>query len=424
MSRSRPVTPAPINPNALTDVQCADARTWMQAARVWTIERLPYLDTALTSMLLVESVGLGTVAVDARWRLYYDPARTLALQAEHGIAALASDWVHEVMHLMRDHPDRWTAMGEPDGRRSVFNYAGDAHVNADVAELHLPILDTDVTFDRLPEAGCERAMTTEEIYRRLLPHAVTVHVDCGSGSGGGQRPWEQPIGDEQPDGSVDPADAVVIREDVASKIRSRTDDDVPPALRHWAGEILEPSVDWRIELRSIVSRRLGQHAGVTDYTFTRLARRRVPGFTLPGMAGPEPPHVAVIIDTSGSMTPDEIGQCLAELLGIVRATSGGAPAITVMTVTTEVVDVMTVRRPADVPAMEIRGGGGTDMGAGLEACGALRHPPEVVVVLTDGFTPWPKHPTPSLESATVIALLSQCETKPHVPDWIRPLTMQ
>jgi predicted metal-dependent peptidase len=95
-----------------------------------------------------------------------------------------------------------------------------------------------------------------------------------------------------------------------------------------------------------------------------------------------------------------------------------------MTVDVDVVDVLTVRRPADVPAMTIRGGGGTDMGAGLEACARLRQPPEVVVVLTDGYTPWPRHPVHGLESATVIALLSQCETEPHVPDWIRALTMQ
>ncbi len=161
----------------LTDAHRADARTWMQAARVWSIERYPYLDTALTSMLLVEAPGLGTVAVDARWRLYYDPIRVLDIQREHGIEVLASDWVHEVMHLLRDHPTRWVDMSEPSGRARVFNFAGDAHVNGDVAELGLPILPSDVTFDRLPsEAACTRAMTTEEVYQRLLPFAVVIET--------------------------------------------------------------------------------------------------------------------------------------------------------------------------------------------------------------------------------------------------------
>ena len=40
----------------------------------------------------------------------------------------------------------------------------------------------------------------------------------------------------------------------------------------------------------------------------------------------------------------------------------------------------------------LEGGGGTDMGAGLVAATNLRPRPEVVVVLTDGHTPWPDAP--------------------------------
>jgi predicted metal-dependent peptidase len=410
----------------LSEVERIDARTWMQAARVWTIERYPYLDTAVTSMLLVESPGLGTVAVDARWRLYYDPARTLQIQREHGskaIDVLASDWVHEVMHLLRDHHGRWEDLAEPPGRHGLFNYAADAFVNADVADLELPILPTDITFEALPrKAGCTRTMTTEEVYGRLRPlsEASDACRDCGSGAGGGRRSWEEPLADDADDGSIGSADADVIREESARKIRAEGAD-VPPALREWAGAFLDPRVDWRQELRSVVSRRIGQLAGVTDYTYSRLARRRVPGFVLPGMAGPEPPRVAAIIDTSGSMSEDDLQACLSDLLGLVRAVSSDGPAITVMTVDHIVHDVVLVRRPADVPRLSIQGGGGTDMGVGLEALGQLAVPPAVVVVLTDGYTPWPTAAPDGLQSATVIAVLSEDETAVDVPSWIHAI---
>lgn len=422
------MTPAaPAQTAGLTDAQRVDARTWMQAARVWSIERFPYLDTALTSMLLVEAPGLGTVAVDARWRLYYDPARVLEIQRQHGIEVLASDWVHEVMHVLRDHPARWVDLREPPSRARLFNLAGDAHVNDDVAELGLPILPSDVTFARLPhESGCTRAMPTEEVYQRLLAIAVSTPVDCGSGAGGDRRGWEQSIADEQQDGSIANDDADIVREETARKVRARADrgDNVPTALMCWAGDYLEPSVDWRSELRSVVSRRLGQRAGTTDYTFTRPSRRRVPGFTFPGMAGPAPARVAAVIDTSGSMTAGELAQCLGDLLGLVRSVAGDGAAVTVMSVDMRVVDVVTVRRPADVPGLHLLGGGGTDMTVGLDACTSLRPLPDVVVVMTDGETPWPSSPLPGLEAAAVIALLSQPAAATRVPSWMRSVPMR
>ena len=122
----------------------------------------------------------------------------------------------------------------------MFNVAGDAFVNADVADLGLPILATDITFATLPEeAGCDRHMTAEEVYQRLLDHVPPSAQDCGSGSGGGRREWEQPLTDDHDDGSVSAADAEVIREESARKIHS-AGSDVPSGLRDWAGDFLDP----------------------------------------------------------------------------------------------------------------------------------------------------------------------------------------
>ncbi len=46
--------------------------------------------------------------------------------------------------------------------------------------------------------------------------------------------------------------------------------------------------------------------------------------------------------------------------------------------------------------VELAGGGGTDMGSGIYAAAALRPRPSVVIVLTDGFTPWPEAPPPAV----------------------------
>lgn len=411
---------------ASTSADPAEARVWMQAARAWLIERYPYLDSSLTSMLLVARPGLGTVAVDARWRLYYDPERALRLQQQHGIGVLAGDWIHELMHLLRDHLDRWEDLREPAPRHQVFNLAADAVVNRDVDELGLPLLEDDITFSALPPAAhCTPSMTTEEVYRRLLSlDWIDQPSDCGSGAGGGQRPWEEPISDAPDDGSVEPHMAELIRLETARKVQAaiRASGSVPLGWVRWAQGILEPSVDWRRELRSVVSRRLGQQAGVLDYTYARQSRRRVPGFTLPGMAGPMPPVVAAVIDTSGSMRPEDLALCLGDLLGLTRAVGGAG--VTVLECDAEVARTSVIRFPSQVRSIELHGGGGTDMTEGLVACAGLRPAPRVVVVMTDGYTPWPCAAPAGMETAKVIALLTTDDAQAGVPDWMQSIVIE
>jgi predicted metal-dependent peptidase len=51
--------------------------------------------------------------------------------------------------------------------------------------------------------------------------------------------------------------------------------------------------------------------------------------------------------------------------------------------------VQTVQQVTSARQINLVGGGGTDMGAGLAAAARLRPRPSVIVVLTDGMTPWP-----------------------------------
>jgi len=63
--------------------------------------------------------------------------------------------------------------------------------------------------------------------------------------------------------------------------------------------------------------------------------------------------------------------------------------------------------------VRLLGGGGTDMGVGISHALQLRPKPEVIVVLTDGYTPWPSERPPA---QVIVALL---EDGPDPPDWAR-----
>ena len=88
------------------------------------------------------------------------------------------------------------------------------------------------------------------------------------------------------------------------------------------------------------------------------------------------------------MTEDLLAMVLAEVEGLLRAL-GLARQVRVLACDTAVAPA---QRVSSARQVELIGGGGTDMGAGIGAAAALRPRPAVTVVLTDGYTPWPSRP--------------------------------
>jgi predicted metal-dependent peptidase len=128
-------------------------------------------------------------------------------------------------------------------------------------------------------------------------------------------------------------------------------------------------------------------SGRVDYTYSRPSRRAQasPNVVLPALHRPVA-EVAVLCDTSGSMAEEQLARILTEVDGLLKAIGLARNRVRILAVDAA---VHTVQRVASAKAVQLVGGGGTDMGAGLEAAGRLRPRPSVVVVLTDGLTPWP-----------------------------------
>lgn len=395
----------------------------LYAARLYAARARPYLATALFALHTVESRRVPTMAVDAHWRCYVSPAFVDRTPVEE----LAGVWVHEVSHLLRDHHRRGDRFAREHGlhgpgERLRMNIAADCEINDDAYGDGLA----------RPEGAVEPAslgLPSGQLMEDYLPRFGLgpgtqdfVWLDCGSGADGLEREWDlgpegaHALGEQE-------RDAVRFR--VAQGIAARPGN-APKGWRRWAEEAFHPPQPWRELLGAAVrSAASGSGAG-EDYTYGRPSRRSagVPGAVLPSLRR-RPPRVAVVIDTSGSVSDAELGSALLEVAAISRAVGGRRDLVTVVPCDAAARIAHPLCRAEGIPLI---GGGGTDLRTGFAKALRTRPRPDVVVALTDGQTPWPDERPPC---RTVVGLFprqrpsrSWRESDPDYvpdspPDWAR-----
>ena len=376
----------------------------LAAGRLWAATRFPYLASGLFGAQVIAVHDIGTVAVDDSWRLHADPALT----AQWTPAQLGSVLVHHVCHLLRAHAERAASAGVVPDTARLWVRCCDAEINDDLVPAGLELPGSPVLPAHL---GAEPGRLAEQYFAAPRPPDVPSgnpeepdggRLDCGSGADGLRRPWD----------SGGPA-GLLARQVAQDCLRhGREAGNVPAGLLRWAGDLLEPAVDWRKALAAELRRAVADAAGAVDYSYRRPSRRAsVAGdVVLPAQRRPVP-DIAVVCDTSGSMSDDLLAMALAEVEGLLRAV-GLARQLRVLACDTA---VGPVRRVSSARQVELVGGGGTDMGAGIAAASSLRPRPAIAVVLTDGFTPWPDEPPRGMR--VVVGLLG--DDPPEAPDWAR-----
>lgn len=378
-------------------------RQHVAAARLWAAARMPYLASALFAANVRADPGSGTVRVDRRWEVRADPAVANALE----VAELGRLLLHLIGHLLRDHAVRAETAGVVD--RDRWNRCVDAEVNDDVPADLVPRAAPD-----LPAAlGCAPHRLAEE-YLGTAGDGPR-RWDCGSGADG--RP------DDGAGSGLDGTATALLRLAVAAEVTraGRTPGTVPGGWLRWAEALLPSRLDWRRVLAGQVRAAVAAVAGSVDFSYRRPSRRgaAVLPVILPTMVRPVP-EVAVVCDTSGSMSQSLLDRALAEVEAILARAGLPGGSLRVLAVDTA---VHTTRRVTRASQVVLAGGGGTDMGAGIAAAAALRPRPSVVIVLTDGWTPWP--PAPPRGIRVVVGLLAAPGMPTPVgPDWARSVLIE
>lgn len=427
----------------------------LAAAKLWLVSdrgaNMPYLSTALFSLATVPTDSVPRAATDPYWRLYVNQDWLEVAETE----SIAAELLHQVWHLLADHSARAAdaAVGAPDAAR--WRTAADLTV-AQVAWPHAGDLP------RATDLSLPRDLSAEEYYAALADgplqqnpigggrgaavergqdedrgdegergnrsepsrqgegadNSAPAHpgADCGSGCDGIPRPHDLSPRDDSAAAVGDTA-AEGIRATVAVEWREHQGKhgSVPGHWGRWIEDLLDPVVPWPQVLRSTVRRGVAWAQGHSDYTYSRVSRRQAAAgaVVLPALRRPVP-AVAIVVDTSGSVDDGLLAQAMGEVEAVLTDLAVPGSNVTVMAVDAAVQASATVRHAREVP---LAGGGGTDMARGIAAAEQVRPAPNLIIVLTDGYTPWPPQPT---AVPVVAAILGRERARlPDCPEWMQ-----
>ena len=172
---------------------------------------------------------------------------------------------------------------------------------------------------------------------------------------------------------------------------------MPGSLERFINEVLNPQVPWQDYLREYMTK-----VTKADESWNKR-NRRFSDVYLPTRHSERMGEIAVIGDTSGSIGHHELNKVGAEIRGI--ADDCNPERVRVIWADTKVASEQ-VFEDGEALLFQPTGGGGTDMRVPLDH--VEQYNPEVVVLITDGYTPWPTEEPP-------YPLIVVCTTNAPVP---------
>lgn len=358
----------------------------------------PFFGNLLLKMKHVPDDKIPTLYV-SRTELHYSPDFLDSLTEDEAIFVVA----HEVMHQAWQHLPRLqhyidSGIG-PDGKQldgKLFNMALDYPMNHSlvVSQVGTPMPKEKFQMCLDPKRFPE-TMTPEEVYC-ILRKEQEKNGGKGNKPGEGDQPLDEhdsaPAEDGQAD-AITPADVLQ-----AAEIHKAIKGSYPAGMERLIGKIRKPDKSpWAI-LRQFVTSNL---PGADRTSWRRLQRRMiVRGVGMPGPVSVGAGRIGIVGDTSGSIGQEMLnffGSHMAAIMDDARPRE-----VRIYWTDTEVNQTDIVKSSSDLRRVftnPIKGGGGTNMPKGVQA--ALDDKCDIIVVLTDGYTPFGSpSPVPTLWAIT------------------------
>lgn len=399
-----------------------DSRTKVTLAIRQSCRDWPWLATLLLRIRPVEKAGIGTAGCDQRLKFYYDPEFIDSTDMKDLSYMIKKSVTHPVLR----HPSRGNWIISDSKSQEAFTIASDlsAHQMFSADGQYIPDGCNTVESFRMKDGSqLPSGLCLEEYFSFILQDLEEDEQDdddsSGSGSdgqdqGGQQEPSQsdnqsddqQESTPQQGGSSQDGQDREW--EDPPENDEGVSQDELDRVIKHLSetasnnmsrsgsadfslstAQASRPKVRPEQLLRQAIAKKVSRfRRGADQQTFRRPSRRFNPSdeFIRPSYIKPTP-NVTVVVDSSASMGSHDISLGLGMIdmaikgmqLGEVRVVSGDTDIRN---------DQKRVTRLADV---DIKGGGGTDMGKIVDKVLDQKNSdlPDLVILVTDGGTAWP-----------------------------------
>ena len=360
----------------------------LERAKVHLLIDSPFFSYLLMHLQEVEAevivtnreIILNTCAVDGT-HLYYNPEWIKSLTVEETMGVLA----HEVYHCALGHIIR---IGTRD--RLKWNYATDYSINSLLLQdgFELP---KGCLYDKQFED-----MAAEQIYPLLPDPPQTPSGGGGKGTLDNHDVWENAQGgdgdkdgeDGNGNGKAPVYDPVVWKERVArAATQARMAGKLPGHIASLVEDLVHPKLDWRVILRDFI-----QSTIKSNYRLFPANKRYlwIPLY-LPSTYG-DSVEVAIGIDTSGSMSDEDIRNVISEVKGITEQFDSFTLHIFQCDAAVQSYDVVTAYE-GEIPT-KVLGRGGTSFHPVLKEIEDRNLNVPCLLYMTDGYpnSGWPDQP--------------------------------
>ena len=306
--------------------------------------------------------------------------------------------MHEVMHVALKHCNRGLKYNQ-----ELFNIACDIVVNSNILKskgMNLDAIKVNGNISMHQIEGKEGYLfTAEEVYEKLLKNGNIISA-LGFDD---HSKWEM---DKEREDDVN-AKIIAIKdmEDRAHQNGKPGVGSIPAGVERLVKELKESRVNWRELLNEFIE------FEINDYTFTPPDRRYDAEFFMPSFSEMDEnlEDVLFMVDTSGSMSIEDITLVYSEINGAIQAFDGRLKGL-IGFFDSKVYEPISFDSSIDLKNIIPKGGGGTSFHNVFRYVMQMENKPKYLIILTDGYASFPKEEEKG--NIPLLWLLTNDEVKP------------